>query len=110
MGQLGSQVLLKKVSRVTQGHFQSEKQYKHHTITVIPDMEIQQVCSVQAMLTFLFSVIKDIVKWKSLDLDYILQGDTTFKHVGVNNPLAIDELILNKIIEGMKFYAKMLPH
>ena len=35
------------------GPFANKKQCKHHTIRIIPDTEIQQGCSAQAMVSFL---------------------------------------------------------
>ena len=68
-------------------------------------------CTSNAYISFAFSVIKNINLWKSLDLDYILeQGNRIFKLVGVSQPLAMDELPLEIIIEGHSVSVKMLAH
>ena len=58
-------------------------------------------CTSNAYISIIYSVIKNINLRKSLDLEDILeQGDRIFKLVGVSQPLAMDELPLEIIIEG----------
>ena len=66
-------------------------------------------CTSNAYLAIIFSAIKNIGLWKSHDLDYILdQGDRIFKSVGINQPLAVDELPLNLAVEGASASVTML--
>ena len=49
-----------------------------------------------------FSLIKGIDKRKSFDLEFNLeQKIKTFRHIGINMPLAVNELPLNFFIESM---------
>ena len=58
-------------------------------------------CTSIAYLTIIYSAVKMVVLWKSLDLDIVLaQGYELFKSVGINNPLAVDELRLSFSLEG----------
>ena len=60
-------------------------------------------CTSNAYLAFIFPVVKNVNVRKSFNLDYILdQGDRVFKLVGLQKPLAFDELLLNVNMKGAK--------
>ena len=64
-------------------------------------------CTSIAYFSTIYSVVKRVGLWKSLDLDIILaQGDELFKSIRINKPLAVDELPLTFSFEGYDIPAK----
>ena len=65
-------------------------------------------CTSNAYFAIILFAIKSIDIWKTFDLDHILeQRDNIFEQVGVNQPLAVDELAYNISIKGTHVSAKM---
>ena len=72
-------------------------------------------CTANAYLAIVLSAIKNVNIWKSFDLDYVLeQGDRIFNDVcrvkGIYQSLAVDELPLNIVLEGVHVSATRLAH
>ena len=58
-------------------------------------------CTSNAYFAIIFSAIKKVSLWKSIDVHYIIdKGDMFFKSLDINQPLAVDELPYVVDIEG----------
>ena len=108
MGQFGPQALLKKILRVTQDHFR--KQHKPPTIIVIPNTEIRQGCSVQALLTFplFFRLLRILISRSGLTWGILLR----IKHSLINELQAVYEPLvpLDITTEGINFFSEIISH
>ena len=68
-------------------------------------------CTSIAYFSIIYSAVKRVGLWKSLDLDIILaQGDELFKSVRINKPLAVDELPLTFSFEVHDISRQRLSH
>jgi len=72
-------------------------------------------CTANAYVAIVLSVIKNVNIWKTFDLDYVLeQADRIFNDVcrnkGIYQPLAVDELPPNFLLEGINVSAQRLVH
>ena len=68
-------------------------------------------CTIIAYFSIIYSAVKRVGLWKSLDLDIILaQGDELFQSVRINEPLAVDELPLTFSFEGHDISCQRLCH
>ena len=68
-------------------------------------------CTSIAYFSIIYSAVKRVGLWKSLDLDIIFaQGDELFKSVRFNKPLAVDELPLTFSFAGHDISCQRLSH
>ena len=68
-------------------------------------------CTSIVYFSIIYSAVKRVGLWKSLDLDIILaQGDELFQSVRINEPLAVDELPLTFSFEGHDISCQRLSH
>ena len=68
-------------------------------------------CTIIAYFSIIYSAVKRVGLWKSLDLDIILaQGDELFQSVRINEPLAVDELPLTFSFEGHDISCQRSSH
>ena len=58
-------------------------------------------CTSDAYFAIIFTAIKKVSLWKATEINYVLdKGDMLFKSLGINQPLAVDELPHVANIEG----------
>ena len=68
-------------------------------------------CTSIAYFSIICSAVKRVGLWKLFDLDIILaQGNELFKSVGINKPLAVDELPFTFSFEGHDIPCQRLSH
>ena len=68
-------------------------------------------CTSIVYFSIIYSAVKRVGLWKSLDLDIILaQGDELFKSVRINKPLAVNELPLTFSFGGHDISCQRLSH
>ena len=64
-------------------------------------------CTTNAYFTIIFSAKKKVSLWKAIEINYILdKGDMLFKTLGINQPLAFNELPHVVNIEGWNIHTE----
>ena len=67
-------------------------------------------CTSIAYFSIVYSAVKRMGLWKSIDLNILAQGDELFKSVRINKPLAVDEFPLIFPFEGHDISCQRLSH
>ena len=65
-------------------------------------------CTSNAFIAVCFAAVKNVLIWKSWDLDFILdQGEILMKSLSLYHAIAVDELLLSLKIKGSDLEVKM---
>ena len=89
------------IKKAVQGTFHQENTRFWETVGI--------QCISNACFAIIFSAIKKVALWKATEINYILdKGDMLFKSLGINQPLAVDELPHVNNIEGYNIHTDII--
>ena len=64
-------------------------------------------CTSNAFIAVCFAAVKNVLIWKSWDLDFILDQGEIFKSLSLYHAIAVDELLLSLKIKGSDLGVRM---